>query len=198
MDTIILWINHYGYIMLFLVVMLEMLALPISGQATMAYCGFLVWQGRLSWGASIGVAGTAASIGMTTAYWIGKTVGAPFFLRYGHHIHLSPTRMKQVSGWLDKHFKVTATFAYYIPGVRHFIGYLSGTSGIPFIKFATYIYIGAFLWAIIFVSLGRLLGHEWKYVDEVFNRYVFIGILIIIVGTILIYLFRNRGSKKSS
>ena len=47
------WIEHYGYVILFLSLMLELIALPIPGEFLMGYAGVLVFQGKFSWILSI-------------------------------------------------------------------------------------------------------------------------------------------------
>lgn len=49
MDFITSYINQYGYIVLFLALMLELLALPLPGELLMGYAGVLAFQGHLSW-----------------------------------------------------------------------------------------------------------------------------------------------------
>lgn len=163
LDSLASWVDQYGYVVLFLVVLLEMIALPVSGQTVMAYCGFLAWQERLDWVACIVIAGIGASLGMSFAYWIGYKLGGPFFNRYGSYIHLKPDKMEETSRWMERYGNFSIVFAYYIPGVRHITGYLSGITKMPFGRFALSAYTGAFIWGTVFVSLGGLLGQEWKH-----------------------------------
>lgn len=192
MDSLATWVDHYGYIVLFSVVLLEMVALPISGQAVMAYCGFLVWQGKLTWITSIIVACTGATLGMYIAYWLGYKLGGPFFYRFGSRVHLGPDKMKKTSHWLEKYGSITIIFAYYIPGVRHFTGYLSGITKMPFGKFALFATTGAFIWGTVFVSLGRLLGQEWKHFYGAVNHYLLMGSVALIAGLLIVYLLRKN------
>lgn len=74
------WIEHYGYAILFLSLMLELIALPIPGEFLMGYTGVLVFQGKLSWIPGIVIAGIGSCTGMTISYWIGYKLGAPFFI----------------------------------------------------------------------------------------------------------------------
>lgn len=195
MDSLMLWIDHYGYIVLFSVVMLELLALPISGQAVMAYCGFLAWKGSLNWAACIVTAGTGAALGITTARWLGMILGTRFFEKYGQRLHIGPERLKRITAWMEKYGSVTLIFAYYIPGVRHFTGYISGITKMPYLKFAVYAYTGAYIWAIIFVSLGRFLGEEWKRFYGVIDNYLLVGSVVIAVSLVTIYLIRKNNNE---
>jgi membrane protein DedA with SNARE-associated domain len=80
-------LEHYGYWVLFLALMLELIALPLPGEFIMTYAGLIVYQGKLDWFLSIVVAGTGACVGMTISYWIGYRLGTPFFEKYGSKVH---------------------------------------------------------------------------------------------------------------
>jgi membrane protein DedA with SNARE-associated domain/membrane-associated phospholipid phosphatase len=186
------WLEHYGYAVLFLSLLLEMLALPFPGEVLMSYAGLLVFEGKLNWLLSILTAGTGVSIGMTISYWIGYRLGTPFFERYGARIHLGPDKLDKVSLWFQKYGNKVLIIAYFIPGVRHITGYFSGTTRISFRKYATYSYLGAFFWVSVFISLGKVLGPKWEQYHHTINRYLIIGGIIAAVVFILFYLYRRN------
>lgn len=119
-------IEHYGYAVLFLSLMLELIALPLPGEFLMGYAGVLVFQGKLSWIISIVIAGVGSCTGMTISYWIGKKLGTPFFHKHGHRIHLGPDRLEKTAKWFKNYGNKLLLIAYFIPGVRHITGYFSG------------------------------------------------------------------------
>ena len=139
------WIEHYGYVILFLSLMLELIAHPIPGEFLMGYAGVLVFQGKLSWIISIIIAGIGSCTGMTISYWIGNKLGIPFshngnaddqIHKHGHRIHLGPDRLEKISKWFKNYGNKLLLIAYFIPGVRHITGYFSGITQISF----SYIY----------------------------------------------------------
>ena len=73
-------LNSYGYIIIFISLFLELIALPLPGEIIMGYCGFLIYQGSLNYFSTILVATLGAISGITTSYYIGKLLGMPFFL----------------------------------------------------------------------------------------------------------------------
>jgi membrane protein DedA with SNARE-associated domain len=60
--------DQFGYAILLLALMLELLALPLPGEVIMNYAGLLVFQGKLNWSLSIIMVGVGASIGMTVSW----------------------------------------------------------------------------------------------------------------------------------
>lgn len=182
-------IEHYGYVVLFLSLMLELIALPLPGEFLMGYAGVLVFQGNLSWIISIIIAGVGSCTGMTISYWRGYKLGAPFFHKHGHRIHLGPDKLEKISSWFKKYGNKLLVIAYFIPGVRHITGYFSGITHIPFRTYALYAYIGAFIWTGTFISLGKLLGPQWEQFHTSVKKYFFIGSVIVIIA--IIYVLKN-------
>lgn len=100
MDFITSYINQYGYIVLFLALMLELLALPLPGELLMGYAGVLAFQGHLSWVGSILVAGTGSMVGMTIAYGVGYKLGTPFLINTEKPFIWGQTELKECQNGL--------------------------------------------------------------------------------------------------
>lgn len=194
-STVLYFLLHYGYIVLFTALFLEMFAFPIPGEFLMTYSGFLVFQGHLNWYLVILVVGSGTICGITATYWLGSILGYPFFRKYGQIIHLDPNRLRKVAEWFNKYGSGWLTLAYFIPGLRHITGYFSGISRIAFRKFAFSTYLGAFLWAITFVSFGNALGSRWAKYQGAMQRYLIIGSLTLISVLALVYFYRMKKSK---
>lgn len=183
--------NHYGYIVLFFALTLELIALPTPGETLMTYCGFLAFQGKLNWALTIVVAAMGVISGITTSYLIAYKLGTPFFKKYGPYIHMGPDKIEKASVWFKKYGNGLLIVAYFIPGIRHITGYFSGITKIPFKRFAINAYIGAFIWAGTFISLGKLLGSNWERFHGAIKKYLLIGGIIVGIILILIYLYKS-------
>ncbi|WHY87219.1 VTT domain-containing protein [Neobacillus novalis] len=192
MGVIKSYMDQYGYVLLLIALMLELLALPLPGELIMSYTGFLVYQGHLGWFTSIFVAGVGSSIGMTIAYWIGLKFGTVFFEKYGRKFHLGPERLENTSKWFSKYGNKLLIIAYFIPGVRHFTGYFSGITHLKFRTYALYAYSGAFIWVATFISLGKVLGPKWDQFHASIKKYLLIGIIIALFILVIVYVYRRK------
>jgi membrane protein DedA with SNARE-associated domain len=186
------WLDHYGYGVLFIALMLEMLALPLPGEILLSYSGLQIYEGKLSWLLSMASAGAGAIAGITAAYWIGFKLGKPFFEKYGSRFHMGPEKLAQVSDWFDKYGNKLLIISFFLPGVRHFTGYFSGVTRMPFRKYAVYAFSGALLWVGVFITLGKLLGPKWEKYHHTINRYLLIAGIAAFVVFILVYLYRKN------
>lgn len=191
MQYVIELFNHYGYIVLLIALILELIAFPLPGEALMTYCGYIIYEHKMSWGISIIVATLGVGIGITLSYFIGKVLGIAFFEKHGHYIHMDKNRLDNISAWFEKYGNKLLIMAYFIPGVRHVTGYFSGIIKIPYKKFAINAYIGAFIWTTTFISLGKVLGVNWEKYHNSLKKYLLIGSIIIAVILISIYFYKS-------
>jgi len=192
LNSVIVLINHYGYIILFTALVLELIAFPLPGELMMTYCGFLVYQSKMNWILSILVATSGVILGITISYFIGSKLGTRFFDKYGSYIHLGPKQREKTSKWFKASGNKLLILAYFIPGVRHITGYFSGITEISYKRFAINAYFGAFLWSFTFISLGKVLGPNWDKFHGYISKYLIIGSLSIALITIIAYVYRNH------
>lgn len=183
---------HYGYIVLYVVLSIEIIALPTPGETLMTYCGFLVSQGKLDWKTCILVATLGVITGVTISYTIGRTIGFAFFKKFGKYIHLGPDRLEKASKWFSQYGDKLLFITFFVPGVRHVTGHLSGITRIPYKRFALKAYIGAFLWTSTFISLGKILGSHYERLHGLIGKYLIIVIVIIFMVILIIYLYKNH------
>jgi membrane protein DedA with SNARE-associated domain len=186
MSHLITLFEHHSYLILFLGIFLELLAIPISGELLMSYAGYFVYQGKMNYILALLTVFLSGGAGITVTYWIGRWGGYKLIEKYGKYIHLGPKRYHKIAAWFERSGSKLLVFAYFIPGVRHFTGYVSGISRIPYRKFIIPAYIGAFLWGLCFITLGKMLGPQWESFHQAASKYL---ILIIIVFVLLIVAF---------
>jgi membrane protein DedA with SNARE-associated domain/membrane-associated phospholipid phosphatase len=187
--------NHYGYIVLLIALMLELLAFPLPGEALMTYCGYVIYEQKMNLFLSILVSAIGTSIGITLSYLIGRALGISFFEKYGHIIHLDKKRLDKISLWFQGYGNKLLIIAFFIPGVRHITGYFSGITKISYKRFALNAYFGAFIWTTTFISLGKVLGANWEKYHSLMKKYLLIGSIVIAIIVVLVYLYRNYKQK---
>lgn len=191
MNYIIELFNNYGYIVLFISLLLELIAFPLPGEALMTYCGYVIYTNKMSWPFSIVVAAVGTIAGITISYIIGRVLGTSFFEKHGHYIHLDKKRIDKISIWFQGYGNKLLLMAYFIPGVRHVTGYFSGMTKISYRRFAVSAYIGAFIWTTTFISLGTVLGANWEKYHSLLKRYLVIISVIIAMIIVSIYIYKN-------
>ena len=190
MSYLITLFEQHSYLILFIGIFLELMALPISGEFLMSYAGYFVYQGKMNYILALLTVFVSGGAGITVTYWIGKAGGYKLIEKYGKYIHLGPERYKKTAAWFERSGSKLLVFAYFIPGIRHFTGYISGISRMPFRKFIIPAYTGAFLWGICFITLGKVLGPQWKAFHQAASKYFII--FIIVFAVLLVGYFAYR------
>ncbi|BBH20381.1 hypothetical protein Back11_17260 [Paenibacillus baekrokdamisoli] len=191
MSILTTWLEHYGYGLIFISLLLEMLALPLPGEMMMSYTGLFVYEGKLNWLLSILSASAGVTAGVTLSYWIGYRLGKPFISKYGHRIHLGEEQLARTTIWFEKYGDKLLFIVYFIPGVRHITGYFCGVTRMPFRRYAIYAYSGAIFWVSLFLSLGRVLGPKWEVYHKTVNHYMILFGIASALLTLVIYLYRK-------
>lgn len=155
-------IADYGYLAIFLMLVLGIIGLPIPDEVMMTIVGYFTNIQVLNYEIAVLVSFVGALLGMLISYMIGKKVGRPFIDKYGKWIGLKKKRMIKVEKWMEKYGFYSIVFGYFIPGIRHITCYLSGIIKVKLKTYILFAAIGAFLWCFIFITIGRSIGIIYK------------------------------------
>ena len=160
-ETILRWVIEYGYIGIFSVLALGIIGAPIPDEGVLAFAGYLVYEGKLKLVPTMAAAFLGSACGITLSYGLGRTFGVYLISKFGHVVHITGDKVTDVYTWYDRVGKWGLLFGFYLPGVRHLIGFGAGIAKLPAPIFALFAFTGAFIWSVTFVSAGCLLGREW-------------------------------------
>ncbi|KLU62571.1 inner membrane protein YqjA [Peptococcaceae bacterium CEB3] len=192
-SQVILFITHYSYYGLYLVLGVSILGIPLPDEFIMTYVGFLTYVGKLNPVLAIASAAVGSMSGITLAYWLGRL----FHDRVQAYLerHAGGERLEKVLHWYHRQGGKLLTAGYFIPGVRHLSGYVAGLSGLPYPSFAFFAYLGAALWTTVFIFLGRLLGSRWQTILPIIHHYALLmGIGAILLSLAFYLFYKNRVS----
>ena len=136
---------------------------------------------------------TAAFIGNTTGYWVGRKAGPPLFNRPNSRLfkreHLERTR-----AFYERHGAKTIILAEFVPFARTFAPVVAGISGLAYRSFMTYNAMGVVIWVFSMTTLGFTLGNlQW--VKENIDKAVLLVILLSISPAV-VHLVKARLRRK--
>ncbi|SNZ15708.1 membrane protein DedA, SNARE-associated domain [Terribacillus aidingensis] len=198
MDDLGSLIESYGYIGIFVVLVLGIVGLPIPDEVLMTYVGYNIFIGRLSWSGAVLAALAGSVVGITISYLLGIKLGLPFLRRFGPKLHISESRIGWTQAFFARRGGLFLMFGYFLPGIRHITAYVAGIANYRFGKFAIFAYLGAIIWVNFFITLGLLLGDKWPVVERVLHgntKYIIIGTCLALAAYLLIR-YRKRRKKK--
>ena len=181
MEPLIAWLSQYGYAGLFALLMSGIIGLPIPDETLLVFSGYLISAGRLR-PVETFLAGFAGAVsGISISFLLGRTLGHTAVEKYGRYIHLTAERVHRVERWFEKVGNWLLSVGYFIPGVRHFTALVAGMSGVPFRVFAPYAYGGAAVWVLFFLTVGYLVGENWRAALTLIHRYTSVLIVVLLV-----------------
>ena len=145
------WLESYGYLVVFLLVMLESIGVPVPGET--ALIGAALYAGsthKLEIWWVIGVAIAGAIIGDNIGFSIGRYGGARLLLRHGHKIRLHEGRLK-IGIWLfRRHGGKVVFWGRFVSILRAYAAFLAGTNQMAWPRFLVFNAAGAVVWATAF------------------------------------------------
>ena len=180
METGLHWIDRYGYGAIFALLMLGIVGLPVSDETILIFVGYLSFKGTLQLEPAVASAFLGSAAGISLSYAIGRFIGLPALLKFGHLIRLRPEHLVETQRWVDRWGKYSLLVAYFIPGVRHFAAVILGASLLPPTVFARFAYAGALVWTTSFIGLGYLAGEEWTQLSPLLHRTVTVVLLLVL------------------
>ena len=191
-----------GYLGVLIAMAIESAMVPLPSELILPYAGFLVSdQSQLEplthgpWNFWIAV--IAATIGNTlgslVAYAIGAYGGRPFLERYGKYVLIRPHEIELADSFFAKHGAATVFIGRLLPIVRTFISFPAGVARMPLGRFITYSTAGAFLWSMLLVYAGTLLGANWVQIREALQPFD-LAIAIVVVLAVVLFIWWRLGT----
>lgn len=187
------FVYEFRYLALFLILSLGMIGLPIPDEFLMTFSGFQTTNGHMGFAATIFFSALGSFTGMNISYWIGRILGIPFLHRMAPYFHLNEKKIERAERWFSSYGNSLIVIGYFFPGFRHLTAYFSGMSKLNYLRYFSLAGLGALLWSLSFVTLGRLLGNHWHEITAILHRYSIYG--GIALGIIIIILYRYSISK---
>ncbi|HTY64288.1 MAG TPA: DedA family protein [Acidobacteriota bacterium] len=197
METIALWIAHYGYMAIFLLLVLGIVGLPVPDEWLLTFAGYLIYKGHLQFWPAFAAAALGSMCGITVSYGLGRSLGLFLIHHYGRLFRVSQKDLDRVHSWFDRFGRWTLLFGYYVPGVRHFTAVVAGTSKMEYHLFAVFAYAGALIWTTTFVWLGYGFGDQWSAVLKAVERHLTVCAWVILVLLVL-FLIRWYAKKRAA
>lgn len=145
------WLSSYGYVVVFLLVMIESLGVPVPGEtAVIAAALYAGSTHRLAVWWIVAVAAAGAVLGDNAGFAIGRYGGARLLLRYGAKIHLDEKRIK-VGIWVfRRHGGKVVFFGRFVSILRTYAAFLAGTNRMAWPRFLAFNAAGGIVWATIY------------------------------------------------
>jgi hypothetical protein len=109
-------LGHWGYLAIYVVVVLGNLGLPVPEETVLLLAGYLVWIGRLRLPAVLMVSIVSAVAGDNVGYWLGRHYGNMAIQRYGRRLFLTPKHFNSVQQFVPRYGPLGGPRITFFPG----------------------------------------------------------------------------------
>jgi membrane protein DedA with SNARE-associated domain/membrane-associated phospholipid phosphatase len=198
MDRILSLIEHYGYLVILLGVMLESTGVPLPGETILIASGVLVQRGHLDLGYVIVFGILGAVVGDQIGYWVGREGGRPFVLRWGRYVFITPERLARAEAFFARHGGKAVFLARFFSGLRVFGALVAGISRMRWGTFILYNALGGAVWATAVVLVGYFLGSSIGLVERWLGRATLVlgAVLAVVVAFYLAYRWASHNRER--
>jgi membrane protein DedA with SNARE-associated domain len=179
-------ISHWGYLAIFLFVLLGNLGLPVPEESILVLAGYLTWQGDLRLSLVIVVGILSAVVGDNLGFWIGRRYGQEAIERFGQRVLLTPARIEATRRFVTRYGPFGVFAARFIPGLRFMAGPLAGSAGLRPPVFMTANALGAAAYVPAMVAAGYAVGYGLGDYVKRFERAVGRIEHVVLVAAILV------------
>jgi membrane protein DedA with SNARE-associated domain/rhodanese-related sulfurtransferase len=185
----------YGYILLFVWVLVEQLGIPLPATPLLIAAGALSAEHRIGFLVCLIVGVVACIVADMAWFAIGR--------RYGHHVlrilcklSLEPTLcVRKTQDAFGNTGDSTLMFAKFVPGLATLAPPVAGQNGMALGRFLFFDGIGATLWVGALLVVGRLFGDALKRDPSLLNwvgRFSGVLLLLAVVGFFIVRVYRQR------
>ena len=152
----------YGYLILFLWILVEQFGVPLPATPILVAAGTLSAEHRFNFGLAL-ILGVVATLTADTSWFLAGR-------RLGHHVlrilcklSLEPTVcVRKTRDSFGRRRGVTLLFAKFVPGLATLAAPVAGEYGMSLGEFLFFDVIGATLWVSALLSIGRIFGDALK------------------------------------
>ena len=183
-------LQRYGYGAAFAAVMAEGMGIPTPGQTLLMAGALEAAEGRMSIALLLILVATAATVGNSIGYAIGRWGGRVVLVK----LKINPQRQQYLVDLFKRRGGVVILLARFLDGLRQLNGIVAGVLRMPWWTFTAYNVAGAVLWTCAWGLGTYYLGRDIHFIAAFFHRH---RPLLLLVGAIafvalLMYLLRSR------
>lgn len=195
-EWIIQVMQEYGYISLFMLMIVENVFPPIPSEVILTFAGFMTSFTYLS-KFGVLIVGTCGSfLGSFILYSIGRLLTPQRLERlldshWARWLHFHKEDVKKTQDWFIKHGKKAVLFGRLVPMMRSFISIPAGIMQMPIITYSLYTLLGTFIWDSVLIILGIYLGEHYVYISTMMSQY-HVVIKLIFVGIVAIWIAKKK------
>ena len=180
------FIASYGYVAIFLLMLLESACIPVPSELIMTFGGALAAGAVPGTGlnlAGVIIAGVAGNVaGSYVAWAVGRYGGQAALRRWGRRLRVREDELERANRWFDRYGPQAVLIGRLLPVVRTFISLPAGIAGMDPVRFGIYTTIGCIPWTAALAYAGYAVGANWHSIVDGFKGPTYIIAAIVVIA----------------
>lgn len=189
-DFVINLIKDYGYLGMFLGMVLEAVIIIIPSEAILATGGILASKKIFTFTNAFLVGLIGSVFCAIVIYFMGYFGGRAFVKKYGKYFFMKEEDLEKTDSWFNKYGLFGALIGRNFPIIRTLISLPIGIMRLSFFKFLLYTTIGSIPWTFVFVYVGYTLGDNWTIINEYIGK-LKVPIRVLLIALIISYIYKK-------
>ncbi len=194
-NFVLILIAKYGYLGMFLAMVLEAVIIVIPSELVLATGGILASKKIFTFCGAFFIGLFGSVFCAVILYIFGRYGGRKFIDKYGKYFFMKKDDLEKSEEWFKKYGMYACFIGRNFPIVRTFISIPIGIHKLNFIKFIVYTTLGSIPWTFLFVYCGYQLGSNWIVLSKYISK-LKIPIYIIISFLIIRFILKKSGILK--
>lgn len=196
-NFILTFINKFGYIGIFFLIMIENLFPPIPSEVILTFSGFIAKKAELNIFMIILSSTFGSLIGALILYYLGYILNTNFFnklidTRLGHILHLNKEHINKSIQDFNINGKKSVFAGRLAPIIRSLISIPAGMSKMNILEFIILTTFGSLIWNTILILLGNMIGDNYLIISKFISSYYKPIIVILIILWIIKRKYKSR------
>ncbi|EAG8852661.1 DedA family protein [Listeria monocytogenes] len=191
----------FGYIGIFVLIMVENLFPPIPSEIILTFGGFMTTVTSLNVVMVIIVATLGSVVGAILLYkvasYFGKERLTKIVLKSGRILRLKESDIERAESFFLKYGSWAVFLCRMIPLIRSLISIPAGMTKMKMSRFLILTTAGSLLWNTVLIGLGAVLGESWNEIVVFMDSFstIIYSVIAILVVVGLGFFFRARFKK---
>ncbi|EIE4345182.1 DedA family protein [Listeria monocytogenes] len=191
----------FGYIGIFVLIMVENLFPPIPSEIILTFGGFMTTVTSLNVVMVIIIATLGSVVGAILLYkvasYFGKERLTKIVLKYGRILRLKESDIERAESFFLKYGSWAVFLCRMIPLIRSLISIPAGMTKMKMSRFLILTTAGSLLWNTVLIGLGAVLGESWNEIVVFMDSFstIIYSVIAILVVVGLGFFFRARFKK---
>ncbi|MBV8244727.1 MAG: DedA family protein [Candidatus Eremiobacteraeota bacterium] len=194
---IVALVDHYGYLGLFVALVLGNVGAPVGSEIVLPVAGGLTATGHLNalW-LTIAVAVAGELAGESIAYAVGRYGGVPAIERFGKYVGLHHQHLMKVHGFFERYGSFAIFVCRFLPFVRGVAGFPAGIAQMNLAHFYLWTLLGSAIFCAGMIGVGYAFGGHLDAIIPLLHRGGIAVVALAVVAIVVIALYVRARSRR--